>query len=228
MARLLPIAAGRVMVPPRTGAAAAPWGERAAGDPEAAALATAIEAARRGDRDAFAALVRATQRVVHVVLRRTAAGAAEVDDLAQETYARVWQGLDRLRDPDAATAFVCAIARHVATDAVRRRGVARRAAPWLLDAPAPAPVDDAGAQLDAAAARALVAEALATLAERHRAILILREVDALSYGELAAVLAVRPGTVESRLFRARAALARALGRAARRRGLDPETLEGRP
>lgn len=185
------------------------------------------ELARRagaGDRAAFTGLVAATHRVVHALIARLTAGAAEVDDVVQETYARAWQGLPRLREPDAALGFVCGIARHLAADAVRRARVMRRA-PALAHGPAPL---DPAELLAGAQTAALVAEALAALRERHRLILLMREVDQMSYGEIAAALGLPLGTVESRLSRAREALARAVERAARRRKLDPATLRGRP
>ena len=51
--------------------------------------------------------------------------------------------------------------------------------------------------------RKKIEEALSTLSENHRAILLLRELDGLSYEELAGVLGIRKGTVMSRLFHAR-------------------------
>jgi RNA polymerase sigma-70 factor (ECF subfamily) len=55
-----------------------------------------------------------------------------------------------------------------------------------------------------------IEEALATLSENHRAILLLREVEGLSYEELARTLGIRKGTVMSRLFHARLKMQRKL------------------
>ena len=54
-------------------------------------------------------------------------------------------------------------------------------------------------------------QALATLPEKHRTVLVLREVEGLSYDEIAKSLGCRPGTVMSRLFNARRQLAQKLG-----------------
>ncbi len=71
------------------------------------------------------------------------------------------------------------------------------------------------AEPDASAAAAerasAVRSALAKLSEKHRVVLVLREIEGLSYEEIAEALGVPMGTVESRLYRARAALAERLG-----------------
>jgi RNA polymerase sigma-70 factor (ECF subfamily) len=76
----------------------------------------------------------------------------------------------------------------------------------------------ADAALEAAERADAVRRALARLPEKHRAVLALREVEGMTYEEIAAALGVPVGTVESRLHRARRALAERLEKAARREG----------
>lgn len=117
------------------------------------------------------------------------------DDAVQETFIAVLRNLRSLREPAALHGWVRRIA---VREAVR---VARRD-PRLVDAPAAlgdraAPVPDLDAGID-------VRDVLATLSPEHRAVLVLRDLDGLSEADVADLLAVPPGTVKSRLHRARA------------------------
>jgi RNA polymerase sigma-70 factor, ECF subfamily len=182
-----------------------------------------------GDRRAFRALVDRTHRTVYRVALRILDDSAGAEDVVQETYVRAWRGLAKIRDPLAAYGWICRIARNVATDQLRARGrkkalsldlpVGEGRSPLveLLVHPAAGPERRMG---DAEVARA-VREAIASLKEKHRLVLTLRELDGMSYEELAIALGCSLGTVESRLHRARKALARKL------RGLNAE-LSRRP
>ncbi len=136
---------------------------------------------------------------------------------------RAWRSLQTLQDPQAALAWICGIARHAAQDAARSRarratqpllddddGTARSLARQLCD-----PKEDALAVCARAEARALVRRGIDALPEQHRVVLMLREIDGLTYDEVAAALGVPVGTVDSRLFRARRALAAVIEKAAR-------------
>src|SRR5690606_17100241 len=113
------------------------------------------------------------------------------------------------------------IARHAAADRGRSRrrsperaeeaGALEELAARLID-PAPGPRE----LLESARRAAAVRRAIDALPPRHRTVLLLREVDELRYDELAAALGCPIGTVESRLHRAREALAARLARLARR------------
>jgi RNA polymerase sigma-70 factor, ECF subfamily len=182
-----------------------------------AALARRVAA---GDPAAFHALVEATHRPIYRLALRTAGSASEAEDLVQETFARAWSALGRGARPQAIRPWLLGVARHVAADwlrAHRRRREAATGAPGtpddaerlaaLLADPRPGPRE----LVESAELSAAVRRAVDALPERHRVILLLREIDGLSYDELAAALGCPLGTVESRLYRARAALARRLG-----------------
>lgn len=182
--------------------------------------------AAAGDRAAFEALVEATHATVYRVALRTVGHAADAEDVVQETFIRAYGSLGSLKDAGAVMGWLCSVARNVATDKARSRG--RRvvvsldstrdedAAPLLAALADDAP--HAEAQLSSAQAKALLQDALAELKETHRVILTLRELDGLSYEEISVALGLAMGTVESRLHRAREALARQLKRAARELG----------
>lgn len=176
-------------------------------------------AAAAGDRDAFRALVDASAPTVYRVALRSVGDRADADDVVQETYVRAWRSLDTLRQPAAVVGWLCRIAGNVAADLHRSLGRRRT---WSLDHSA----EDGAALVEriasddpdpekrvtdaelARAALALVGE----LSDKHRMVLLLREVDGMSYAEIAEALELSVGTVESRLHRARAALAKKIAR----------------
>ena len=185
-------------------------------DPKAVLL-EACRKAAAGDPRAFGAWLRGTQGVVYALVFRMLGNKADAEDVVQETYTQAWKHLGTLRDPAAHLGWVCSIARHVATD--RLRGRMRHPTQSLdvpsteTSAPSAQPVDDRPNSEDVAITaqtRARVMEAMAQLKERHRLVLLLRDVDGKSYGEIADALGVPVGTVESRLHRARAVLAKKL------------------
>jgi RNA polymerase sigma-70 factor (ECF subfamily) len=168
--------------------------------------------AQRGEGPAFRALVDRYERRVQRILWRMldpVGRAAQVDDLFQETFLRVYRALPRFA-PGAArlSTWILTIATRLALTELRRR------APASLDAGHADTVEardrsDAGVERQAAVDA--LRGALAALDPDQRAVLLLREVDGLEYEEIARVLEVNVGTVRSRLSRARARVRAAFG-----------------
>jgi RNA polymerase sigma-70 factor (ECF subfamily) len=179
-----------------------------------------IARARQGDVRAFEEVVRLYQRRVYGVALRIVRAHDVADDVAQEAFVRAWQSLDRFELGRPFGPWVCRIAANLAVNHVRSPRAREEGLPeGRVEIPAP----DAGplaAVLDSEARRVLD-EAVAALPAQQRAVFVLRAVEEMSYAEIAGVLGISPGTVMSRLFRARERLARALvpylGRAAERR-----------
>lgn len=86
-------------------------------------IARHLPAARRGDREAFAALVAATQTVVTSIALAVVRDVQHSEDIAQEAYVRVWQRLDRLNNPDSFLPWLRQITRNLARDHLRRKRV---------------------------------------------------------------------------------------------------------
>lgn len=159
-----------------------------------------------GDRQALA-------RLIHrhgPGLRRFLAGVLttphEAEDLAQETFLRVWSAAARY-DPEKAapSTWIYRIALRLAIDRNRRTGFRR----FIGLEAAPEPQDDQpGAEADLAARQelALTRAALATLPDRQRRALLLRAVAGMTNTEIAATLEISAGAVEQLLVRARAGL----------------------
>jgi RNA polymerase sigma-70 factor, ECF subfamily len=179
-------------------------------------VAAAAARARAGERDGFRDLVELSTPRIYRLALRVLGDPDEADDVVQETYVRAWGRMEELRDPAAAMGWLSRIARNAARDRLRwwkrrpRESFDESALPLAralanLDGPLPADEALASAQMSAA-----VAGAVAALPDKHRVVLLLREADGMTYEEIADSLGIAVGTVESRLHRARAALARRL------------------
>lgn len=164
-----------------------------------------VARARSGDTAAFAALVRRHQDRVFGFILRMLDARDEALELTQDVFVKAWQALPGWRPEARFSTWLLQIARNAALDQLRRRRLIQFA-----------PLDDGLDVADTAPGpearyasrqrQALLENALQQIAAEHREILLLREVEDLSYGELAAVLGIAEGTVKSRLARARAAL----------------------
>ena len=172
---------------------------------------TLVKAAQAGDAKAFRALVeRYQRRVVQLALAMTK-DADEAMDIAQETFVRVHRYLPSFKGDSSFFTWTYRIAMNLCLDAQRRKGRLERVDVEQGDeAEIEAAMDPPSAALAGPQRQALnaelrdrIEEALASLSDNHRAILLLREVEGLSYEDLAKVLGIRKGTVMSRLFHAR-------------------------
>jgi RNA polymerase sigma-70 factor (ECF subfamily) len=168
-----------------------------------------VAACRRGDERAFRRLVDAHRQPV-VALCVALAG-ADGEDLAQETFVRVFRAIDRFDPGGPATlrSWILCIARRLCHDRARHLRRTPEVGGVTADAvdPAASPI----ASVLGAEASSRVARAFAALPDEQRAVLALREWEGLDYQEIAVVEGVPVGTVRSRLARARDALKAALG-----------------
>ena len=153
-------------------------------------------AAGRGDRDAAAAFVRATQRQLRRFLHHLA-GPGEVEDLTQETYLRAWRALPGFAGRSSARTWLYAIARRVAVDHVRAAVVRPRLAR----------VEDWQGAADAALAGErprfeddhALRDLLGALSAERREAFVATHLLGLSYAEAAEVCDCPVGTIRSRV-----------------------------
>ena len=175
--------------------------------------------ARQGDLAAFETVVRRYQRRVYGVALRIVRAHDVADDVAQEAFVRAWRSLDRFELGRPFGPWVCRIAANLGVNYVRSPRAREEGLPEGYAETRSSDPGPLGAVLDAEA-REVLDEAMGGLSPEQRAVFVLRTVEEMSYEEIAGALGISPGTVMSRLFRARERLAKALapylGAAARR------------
>lgn len=175
-----------------------------------------LERARRGDREAFGGLVRRHQDRAFHLAYQIVRNREDALDISQEAFARAFTSLPTFKGEASFTTWLHRIVVNLAIDSLRREqrggGAAyddTRAASEDAGAESPAREDPA-ATLESRQVRALLARGIAQLPPAQRAVLVLREIEGLSYGEISRTVGCTPGTVMSRLFYARRRLQRVL------------------
>ena len=168
-----------------------------------------IARARQGDLRAFEEIVRLYERRVYGVALRIVRAHDVADDVAQEAFVRAWRSLDRFELGRPFGPWVCRIAANLAVNHVRSPRAREEGLPEGHAETRGADPGPLAAVLDAEAKR-ILDDAVAGLSAEQRAVFVLRAVEEMSYHEIAGALGISPGTVMSRLFRARERLARAL------------------
>ena len=167
-----------------------------------------VEQAARGSREAFDALVRRHQGAIVNLARAMTASDTDADDLAQEAFVRAWRSLRSFRSDSTFRTWLHGIAVNVIRTH-QGRGSRLRRLFWSPPRAGPEPVDplerasvDDGIE-EPLVMREAIDRALATLPGDMREAVVLRDVQGLEYKEIAEVLGIALGTVESRIFRAR-------------------------
>ena len=176
-----------------------PWaGSNPTVDPDRAL----VEAAAAGSREAFDELVRRHQVAIVGLARVLTSGRGDAEDLAQEVFVRAWKSLRTFRGDSAFRTWLHRVAVNVVRTSQSRTGrLLQMFTGSTGEAPdAPSREEPVDATL---ARRQMIERALAALPEELRLAVTLRDVQGLDYREIAELLDVPIGTVESRIFRAR-------------------------
>ena len=166
-----------------------------------------------GDQDAFSTLMQAYEDKVYNLCLRMCADREEAKDLAQEAFIKAWRGLKFYKQEAAFSTWLYRLTSNVCIDFLRqkkRKAAVSLAAPEdeQIDIPDPAPRPD---ELVLQKQRnEAVAEAMSQLEDEFRLVLALRVVQERSYEEIAEIMDLKPGTVKSRLARAREKLRKVL------------------
>lgn len=173
-----------------------------------------IEQTKQGDEAAFAEIVSRYRNPLTNYLFRMLNDYEEAVDLAQETFVRVYFAIERYHTDYAFSTYIYRIATNLAISEIRRRK--RRKLMSLtgffqyegeevdFHPPDKKPLPDADMLEEEQ--KAVIARAIATLPDKYRAPIILRDVEGLSYEEIAGVMQLGLGTTKSRISRARGLL----------------------
>lgn len=168
-----------------------------------------VEQVRTGHSEAFRQLVLRYQTPLVHFCRRMTGSTDDAEDLAQESFIKLFRYLPRLRREAKFSTVLFGIARNLTLNHLRdakRRGRGKTDSLTRLDQEE-LPVNDGSGRPDHAARcgeiEQALQDALAELSPEHREIVLLRELQGMDYDAIAAVVGCRNGTVKSRLARAR-------------------------
>ena len=171
-----------------------------------------VQRAQRGDLRAFDLLVLKYQGRISALVSRYISDPGEVEDVTQEAFIKAYRALERFRGDSAFYTWLYRIAANAAKNHLVAKGRRPRSDASIEDAEA---FDEFASSSDSGSPEAIamgdelvgvVDAAMQALPEELRAALTLRELEGLSYDDIAEVLGCPVGTVRSRIFRAREAI----------------------
>lgn len=176
-----------------------------------------VIACQSGSREAMECLVKKHQRSVSSLLYQLAPDWSDTSDLSQEVFIRVYRGIHSLRNPKTFRSWLNQIVINLFYDELRRRP--RRLPTISIDAPIESDsgesdlvreIPDPSLKPDevslASELDQTIKKAMAQLPEQFRTAIVLRELQGLSYEEIAESIGCELGTVKSRIARARGRL----------------------
>ena len=172
-----------------------------------------VRRVQKGDKSAFDALVLKYQHRVLKLVQRYVRDAQEAEDVTQEAFIKAYRALPAFRGDSAFYTWLYRIAINTAKNALV--STARRPVDYDLDLQDPEQYDMQARMKDTATPEAMLLTeeiretvncAIAGLPEDLRTAIVLRELDGLSYEEIARTMDCPVGTVRSRIFRAREAI----------------------
>ncbi len=176
-----------------------------------------VARAKAGDDEAFAQLMRDNEKRIYNLTLRMTGNPEDAMDLAQEAFLNAWRGLKFFKGDSAFSTWVYRLASNACIDHLRRNK--RR---QDINLPMPTHEEDDSQpdipddrfrpeqELERQELRRAVAQGLEQLSDEHRQVLVMREINGLSYQEIADVLDLEAGTVKSRIARARISLRKIL------------------
>ncbi len=174
-----------------------------------------VKRAQEGDRDAFRELVENYQRKVYSICYGMLKDNDDALDVSQEVFVKVYRYLEKFNHQSSFYTWLYRITHNTCIDYIRKNTRVRKVeyddrigrdadeiegGEHVLPSTLGLNPDKVYGRKEL---REKMLEALETLSEKHRTILILREVEGLSYEEMAEVLNISKGTVMSRLYHAR-------------------------
>lgn len=161
------------------------------------------------DEAAFEELIRQYEKKVYSLCARMCGNAEDAEEAAQDAFLALWRGIDRFRQESSLSTWIYRLASNACIDLMRRKkkgagSVSLDDEELFVDAvdPAPQPHEEA----ERRETQRLLQEGLLSLPAEYRSILLLREIEGLSYSEISTALDLELGTVKSRISRGRTLL----------------------
>ena len=177
-----------------------------------------IRRLKQHDERAFEEMVRLYQHKVYNLVYRMLGSQEEAEDVAQEVFVTVFKAVEGFRGEAKFSTWLYRIAANHCKNRIKYLGRRHHKATGELDEAAERElqtaqphamrphVDGPDAVLEGLQLERAVQEGIALLDEEHRTLIVLRDVEDMSYDEIAAITGLAEGTVKSRLHRARLAL----------------------
>lgn len=164
---------------------------------------------QKRDEAAFEELIRQYEKKVYTLCFRMCGNSEDAEEAAQDAFLALWRGIDRFRQESSLSTWIYRLATNACIDTLRRRkkqsgSVSLDDEELFVDAvdTSPQPQET----VEHREAQKLLQEGLSTLPEEYRKVLILREIEGLSYTEIAESASIELGTVKSRISRGRSLL----------------------
>lgn len=177
-----------------------------------------VERAKKGDETAFEVLVTDNEKRIYNLCRRLTGNPEDAAELTQEAFLNAWRGLSRFQGESSFSTWLYRLASNACIDFLRKEKRRQNLSMTVsLDDEEEARQvelpDERYAperELERTEVRQAVVAGLERLTPEHRQVLVMREINGLSYAEIGAVLGLEEGTVKSRIARARNALRKVL------------------
>ena len=171
---------------------------------------TIIRRVQHGDTEAFSVLVAAYEKNVFNVALQMTGNREDAQDMAQEAFLKAYTSLSSFRGDSRFSSWLYRIVSNVCLDYLRRQNRRPKSSLTVEDDEGetveldiPDESQSPEALLERKLTREAVRRGLRELPPEQRQILLLREIQGLSYDEIAEAMDLEPGTVKSRIFRAR-------------------------
>ena len=178
-----------------------------------------IRQAHEGDEMACQVLVERYMRMVYALALDMTGDHHDAEDLSQETFMKAFRSLDSFKSQAKFSSWLCRITINLCIDRRRRRRINTVSIAADVDDSSNGPVSRSGSpqatrpevEIERALLQERVADAIAGLPDRERAVFVLRHYHRSPIKEIAKVLQVKEGTVKSTLFKALKRLQERLG-----------------
>ena len=161
-----------------------------------------IEKAKNGDSSAFEALYDIYAQKVYNLALRMSRCPEDALDLSQEIFIRVYKSLPFFKGDSSFSTWLYSIASNACIDFTRRESKRKTQAAedFILEIP---DISTPESEYEKKSLRENIAHAISALPQNLREAIVLREINGLSYGEIADALDIETGTVKSRISRGR-------------------------